>query len=487
MPAAADSGVCPSPQVNPDPIPMSADPIKVTITTPQDCFVQQDGKPGGSYFVRLFQGNGTDVLFNKDGQIADTARSLSFTLPGNTRAGTWTLQADTCNAYGTPLGCTGATIFVLRSIVISDVNIKPNITTDKTTYRAGDTANITIGNIHTGTPYSLYWNTSKDKDEGFKDIPLMAFNGTPDAKGEQQVSIVIPDAGTKDWPLCIAVTNQDPTCVTVHITNLPTLKRDDQLTCTVQGGNAITFRASDVVAGQDYNWWDCHTTVPPIGCVHNVQLNPGDSELSFSVPTGDAGQKKVCIDVAGSYNEDTANCLNFTVTAEQTDNTSCAAQNGGDSLTPSVTPRPPLPPCAAKLQAEAGPSQTPLQCDAVMTGLGIPFWTSPAEFVTTLFTFLLSISGMILLLLILYSGYQLMTSHGDQEKIKVARERITSAIVGFMFLVFSLVILQVIGVDILRLPGFCGDNNNCQKADLSVPTPIPTEPPQGTIQSGKPH
>jgi hypothetical protein len=47
-----------------------------------------------------------------------------------------------------------------------------------------------------------------------------------------------------------------------------------------------------------------------------------------------------------------------------------------------------------------------------------------------------------------------MVSQGNPEKIQAAREQLTAAIVGLMFVVFSLVILQVIGYDILRLPGF---------------------------------
>jgi len=76
----------------------------------------------------------------------------------------------------------------------------------------------------------------------------------------------------------------------------------------------------------------------------------------------------------------------------------------------------------------------------------------------------------------------MMTSQGDQEKIKAARERITSAIIGFLFLVFSLVLLEIIGVNILRIPGFCGEfDPNCQKANLPLsPTPFPTSPPSPT-------
>jgi hypothetical protein len=79
--------------------------------------------------------------------------------------------------------------------------------------------------------------------------------------------------------------------------------------------------------------------------------------------------------------------------------------------------------------------------------------TNPSLFIQSLYTLLLSISGGIALLMIIYSGYQLMTSRGNPEVVKTARERLTSAIVGLLFLVFSMVILQIIGFDILKIPG----------------------------------
>jgi hypothetical protein len=45
-------------------------------------------------------------------------------------------------------------------------------------------------------------------------------------------------------------------------------------------------------------------------------------------------------------------------------------------------------------------------------------------------------------------------SQGNPDQIKDAREQLTAAIIGLLFVVFSLVILQIIGVNILNLPGF---------------------------------
>lgn len=87
------------------------------------------------------------------------------------------------------------------------------------------------------------------------------------------------------------------------------------------------------------------------------------------------------------------------------------------------------------------------------TALG-PISTDPAGFVKSAFGILLSLAGGIALVLIMISGYRLMVSQGNPEKVQAAREQLTSAIVGLLFIIFSITILQVIGVNILNLPGF---------------------------------
>lgn len=112
----------------------------------------------------------------------------------------------------------------------------------------------------------------------------------------------------------------------------------------------------------------------------------------------------------------------------------------------SPTPIPPPPPCT-RLDLKTG------NCLEVDTAIG-PIQTDPKEFVKKIFGIVLSLSGGIAVLLIIVSGYKLMVSQGNQEKTQAAREMLTSAIVGLLFIIFSLVILQIIGVDILKLPGF---------------------------------
>ncbi len=66
----------------------------------------------------------------------------------------------------------------------------------------------------------------------------------------------------------------------------------------------------------------------------------------------------------------------------------------------------------------------------------------------------LSVSGGILLLIILSAAFLITTSRGDPQQMTKAKEMITSAIVGALFMVFSVTLIRFIGSDVLRIPGF---------------------------------
>lgn len=91
-----------------------------------------------------------------------------------------------------------------------------------------------------------------------------------------------------------------------------------------------------------------------------------------------------------------------------------------------------------------------VEADSAIGGIS----TDPVGFIKKLFAVLLSLAGGVVVIMLILSGYKLMMSSGNPEKVKEAQESITSAIVGLLFIIFSLVILQFIGVDLLHLPGF---------------------------------
>jgi hypothetical protein len=106
---------------------------------------------------------------------------------------------------------------------------------------------------------------------------------------------------------------------------------------------------------------------------------------------------------------------------------------------------PPIsPPCAA-FNAQGS-------CIFFDTSLG-KIGTDIPEFITAVFGYIVGISGGVALLSIIYAGYRFMVSQGKPEAIQQAREQLIAAIVGLLFIIFSMVILQAIGIDILHIPG----------------------------------
>lgn len=100
------------------------------------------------------------------------------------------------------------------------------------------------------------------------------------------------------------------------------------------------------------------------------------------------------------------------------------------------------------------------QCESC-TGSG-GYWSSlgcfngnQSEFITkNIFGTGVSLAGGISLLCIMFAAFQMQTSSGNAEKIKKAQELLTNCITGLMVIIFSILILKIIGVNILKIPGF---------------------------------
>jgi len=54
----------------------------------------------------------------------------------------------------------------------------------------------------------------------------------------------------------------------------------------------------------------------------------------------------------------------------------------------------------------------------------------------------------------LFAAGLYITSGGDHEKLKKAKELFTAAITGLLFIIFSVVLLRITAGDILKIPGF---------------------------------
>lgn len=89
----------------------------------------------------------------------------------------------------------------------------------------------------------------------------------------------------------------------------------------------------------------------------------------------------------------------------------------------------------------------------IQTALGC-ISTDPSKFIGSLLTIGIGLAGGIAFLLILFGGFQILTSAGNPEQLNAGKELVSSAIAGLLLIIFSIFILKVIGVNILGIPGF---------------------------------
>lgn len=92
--------------------------------------------------------------------------------------------------------------------------------------------------------------------------------------------------------------------------------------------------------------------------------------------------------------------------------------------------------------------------DGVNTALGcIPTNLEGDGFIKSILTLGIGIGGAIALILIVYGLFLITTSGGIPDKVNAGKEVITSAIAGLIFIIFSTILMNIIGINILGLPG----------------------------------
>ena len=69
-----------------------------------------------------------------------------------------------------------------------------------------------------------------------------------------------------------------------------------------------------------------------------------------------------------------------------------------------------------------------------------------ADVVNRLITFIVPVGGVILLLVLIWGGYDYMMSGGAPDKIKSAQAKLTTAIIGFILLITSYILVKVIAM-----------------------------------------
>jgi hypothetical protein len=101
---------------------------------------------------------------------------------------------------------------------------------------------------------------------------------------------------------------------------------------------------------------------------------------------------------------------------------------------------------------------SPLGCNgnpnALDTAIGcIPIFdlNGPNGFMAFVIAWGVGIAGGIAFLLILFAGFQIMTSSGNPQKLQAGKELLGAAVSGLLLLIFSAFVLRVVGVDILQI------------------------------------
>jgi len=93
---------------------------------------------------------------------------------------------------------------------------------------------------------------------------------------------------------------------------------------------------------------------------------------------------------------------------------------------------------------------------SIDTAIGCIPVANTNEFIGFLLTWGIGIAGGVAFLLILFAGFQIITSGGDPKRLQAGKELLTAAIAGLLLLIFSVFILRIVGVNILGLPEFGG-------------------------------
>jgi len=94
----------------------------------------------------------------------------------------------------------------------------------------------------------------------------------------------------------------------------------------------------------------------------------------------------------------------------------------------------------------------PISAATLTTGIG-DIDTTPEGFVAGIARRLAGIVGGLALLFLMYGSILYMFSRGDPKALEKASQIIGSAMAGLFFVMFSVLIMRVIGYDILKLPG----------------------------------
>jgi TRAP-type C4-dicarboxylate transport system permease small subunit len=93
------------------------------------------------------------------------------------------------------------------------------------------------------------------------------------------------------------------------------------------------------------------------------------------------------------------------------------------------------------------------KCDGTKTAFG-ELSNDPGVVANQLLRVGTFMAGGIALVIMVFAAYKIISSRGNPDALQSGRELFTSALIGLLFIIFAVVILQLIGRDIIGIPGF---------------------------------
>jgi len=86
------------------------------------------------------------------------------------------------------------------------------------------------------------------------------------------------------------------------------------------------------------------------------------------------------------------------------------------------------------------------------------FSTDPSggPFTRQVLSIIFGMAGGIAFLMVLWGSAMVLTSSGDPIRLQSGKETIISSTIGILLIIFSIFLLRIVGVDILKIPGFGG-------------------------------
>ncbi len=131
---------------------------------------------------------------------------------------------------------------------------------------------------------------------------------------------------------------------------------------------------------------------------------------------------------------------------------------GGPVVITSPTPIPRGTPVSAvvatcEYEYSLGTFSTP-KTEGLQTGLGCIPKRLDHLMVGVVIFIVLGVGGTVTFLLMIAGAFEMITSSGNPDALKKGQDRLFSALQGFLFIILSLLLLQIIGAGILNIPGF---------------------------------